>query len=103
MNEALAARAGTRSERRRQHMADRRPLDVDDVVVSKIQDGHVLWIITADPRDRLSLRDRGHDWNVQYAVARGARLASSKGGKLWYTCDGTATLEYLATFPAIAA
>ena len=44
---------------------------------------------------------RGNDWNVQYAVARGARLASGRGGNLWYTSDETATLEYLETFAAI--
>ena len=79
-------------------MADRNALNVDDVVVSKSQDGHLLWIVTADPSDRLSLMQRGNDWNVQYAVARGARLASGRGGDLWYTCDETATLEYLETF-----
>ena len=88
-------------------MVDRSALKLDDVVVSKVQDGHLLWIVTADPRDRLSLMDRGHDWNVQYAVARGARLASRRGGDLWYTSDETATLEYLETFrrnppPAVA-
>ena len=39
-----------------------------------------------------------HDRNVQYAVARGARLASGRGGHFWYASDETATLEYLATF-----
>jgi len=76
-------------------MAGRSALDVDDVVVSKVQDGHLLWIVTADPSDRLSLMQRGNDWNV--TVARGARLASGRGGNLWYTSDETATLEYLAT------
>ena len=79
-------------------MVDRRALKLDDVVVSKVQDGHLLWIVTADPSDRLSLIYRGNDWNVQYAVARGARLASRRGGNLWYTSDETATLEYLETF-----
>ncbi len=79
-------------------MAGRSALDVDDVVVSKVQDGHLLWIVTADPSDRFALMSRGDDWNVQYAVARGARLASSKGGDLWSTADETATLEYLETF-----
>ena len=79
-------------------MAARSALDVDDVVVSKVQDGHLLWIVTPDPSDRLSLMYRGNDWNVQYAVARGARLASGRGGNLWYTSDETATLEYLETF-----
>ncbi|MBI3319339.1 MAG: hypothetical protein HYZ89_01960, partial [Candidatus Omnitrophica bacterium] len=55
-------------------------------------------IVTTDPSARLSLVYRGRDWNVQRAVARGARLASGRGGKLWYTSDETATLEYLETF-----
>jgi len=79
-------------------VTDRSALDVDDVVVSKVQEGHLLWIVTAHPDDRLSLVDRGNHWNVQYAVARGARLASGRGGTLWYTSDETATLEYLETF-----
>ena len=79
-------------------MAGRSALDVNDVVVSKVQDGHLLWIVTADPSDRLSLVYRGLGWNVQYAVARGARLASGRGGSLWYTSDERATLEYLETF-----
>ena len=40
-------------------MAARSALDVDDVVVSKFQDGHLLWIVTPDPSDRLSLSYRG--------------------------------------------
>ena len=79
-------------------MVDRSALKLDDVVVSKVQDGHVLWIVTADPSDRLSLMYRGNDWTVQYAVARGARLADRRGGNLWYTADETATVEYLETF-----
>ena len=79
-------------------MAGRSALDVDDVVVSKVHDGHLLWIVTADPSERLSLMYRGNDWNVQYAVARGAGLASGRGGNLWYTSDETGTLEYLETF-----
>jgi len=79
-------------------MAGRSALDVDDVVVSKVHDGHLLWIVTADPSERLSLMYRENDWNVQYAVARGAGLASGRGGNLWYTSDETGTLEYLETF-----
>ena len=79
-------------------MAARNAFDIDDVVVSKVQNGHLLWIVTPDPSDRLSLMYRGNDWNVQYAVARGARLASARGGNLWYTSDETGTLEYLETF-----
>ena len=79
-------------------MADSSALNIDDVVVSKVQEGHLLLIVTADPADRLSLVYRGHAWSVQYAVARGAGLASRRGGNLWYTSDETATLEYLETF-----
>jgi hypothetical protein len=79
-------------------MANGSALSVDDVVVSKSPDGHVLLIVTADPADRLSLVFRGNAWTVQYAVARGAKLASGKGGNLWYTSDETTTLEYLETF-----
>ena len=43
-------------------MPDRSELNVDDVIVSKVQDGHLLLIVTADPRDRLSLVYRGNDW-----------------------------------------
>ena len=50
-------------------MPDRSALNVDDVIVSTVQDGHLLLIVTADPSDRLSLMYRGNDWNVQYAVA----------------------------------
>jgi hypothetical protein len=64
----------------------------------KVQGGHLLWIVTASPSERLSLMYRGNERNVQYAVARGAGLASGRGGNLWYTSDTTATLEYLETF-----
>ncbi len=73
-------------------------LQLNDVVVSKVDDGHVLLIVTAPPGEWLSLLYRGSDWSVQYAVARGARLASGKGGALWYTSDQAASLEYLETF-----
>jgi hypothetical protein len=79
-------------------MANNNALSVDDVVVSRSRDGHLLLLVTADPADRLSLVFRGTAWTVQYAVARGARLASRKGGNLWYTSDDTTTLEYLETF-----
>ena len=59
-----------------------------------------LLMVTGTRADRLSLVYRGSAWNVQYAVARGARLASGKGGTLWYTADEMATLEYLETFRA---
>jgi hypothetical protein len=78
-------------------MADRHALNVNDVVVSQAHDGHQLFIVTADPSDRLSLLFRGHQWSVPYAVARGARLAGRKGGHLWYTADD-ATFDYLQTF-----
>lgn len=77
------------------HQSD---LKLNDIVVSKVEDGHQLFIVTAMPDDRMSLMYRGDGWNVQYAVARGARLAETRGGDLWYTTDGLATLEYLETF-----
>lgn len=79
-------------------MTDGSALNVDDVVVSKVQDGHLLLIVTTDQANPLSLLYRGHSWSVQYAVARGARLASGRGGHLWYRSDETAPLEYLETF-----
>ena len=79
-------------------MATRSELKLNDVVVSKVEDGHHLLIVTAMPNDQMSLIYRGNGWNVQYAVARGARLAEGKGGDLWYTSDELATLEYLETF-----
>ena len=79
-------------------MASRSALKLNDVVVSKVEDGHHLLIVTAMPNDQMSLIYRGNGWNVQYAVARGARLAEGKGGDLWYISDQLATLEYLETF-----
>jgi hypothetical protein len=79
-------------------MAARSTPGLNDVVVSKVRDGHLLLIVTGTRADRLSLVYRGSAWTVQYAVARGARLASGKGGNLWYTADEMATLEYLETF-----
>jgi hypothetical protein len=79
-------------------MAQRRDLKLNDIIVSKVGDGHHLYIMTAMPDDEMSLMYRGDGWNVQYAVARGARLAESRGGDLWYTSDELATLEYLETF-----
>lgn len=78
-------------------MTDRHALHVNDVVVSKAQDGHQLLIVTADPSDRLSLLFRGHQRTVPYAVARGANLSGRKGGQPWYTADNT-TFDYLETF-----
>jgi hypothetical protein len=69
-----------------------------DIVVSKVENGHHLLIVTALPDEHMSLVYRGDGWTVQYAVARGARLAEGKGGYLWYTSDDLATLEYLETF-----
>ena len=79
-------------------MANRSALKPHDIVVSKVEDGHQLLIVTAMPDDQMSLVYRGDGWNVQYAVARGARLAEVQGGDLWYTSDELATLEYLETF-----
>jgi hypothetical protein len=79
-------------------MADHSAPTLNDVIVSKVRDGHLLLMITGTQADRLSLVYRGQAWNIQYAVARGARLASGKGGNLWYTADEMSTLEYLETF-----
>ena len=79
-------------------MATRDQLKLNDIVVSKVEDGHDLLIVTVMPDDEMSLIYRGAGWKVQYAVARGARLAEVKGGDLWYTSDGLTTLEYLETF-----
>jgi hypothetical protein len=81
-------------------LANRSALKLNDIVVEKVEQGHHLLIVTAMPGDPLSLVYRGDGWNVQYAVARGARLAEAKGGDLWYTSDGLATFEYLETFRA---
>jgi hypothetical protein len=82
-------------------MTTRSTPEFNDVVVSKVSDGHLLLIVTGARGDRLSLVYRGSGWNVQYAVARGAKLASGKGGNLWYTADEMTTLEYLETFRVI--
>ena len=79
-------------------MVTRQALKLNDVVVAKVEDGHDLLIVTVMPEDQPSLIYRGAGWNVQYAVARGARLAEGKGGDLWYTSNDLATLEYLETF-----
>jgi hypothetical protein len=81
-------------------MADRSVLKLNDIVVSQVEDGHHLLIVTSAPDAEMSLVFRGDGWNVQYAVARGARLAAGKGGDLWYTSDALTTLEYLETFRA---
>lgn len=80
-------------------MTDRSVLKLNDIVVSQVEDGHHLLIVSAGP-DELALVYRGDGWNVRYAVAKGARLAAGKGGDLWYTADDLATLEYLETFRA---
>ena len=79
-------------------MAIRSELKLNDIVVSKVEDGHHVLIVTAMPDDPMSLVYRGDGWNVQYAVARGARLAQGRGGNLYYSSDELATLEYLETF-----
>jgi len=66
--------------------------------VSKAEHGYNLLIVTVMPNDPVSLVYRGDGWNIQYAVARGARLAEDKGGDLWYTADALTTVEYLETF-----
>src|SRR5688572_26366580 len=90
----------TQDNVRRLHLANRTNLKLNDIVVSQVEDGHHLLIVTAMPDDEMSLVYRGDGWNVQYAVAKGARLAAGKGGDLWYTADQLSTLEYLETFRA---
>ena len=46
-------------------MATSSSLTVDDVVVSKVEDGYLLLIVTPDPAERMSLLYRGSAWNVQ--------------------------------------
>jgi hypothetical protein len=84
----------------RLRLVNRSALKLNDIVVSRVDGGHDLLIVTAMPDDVMSLVFRGDGWNVQYAVARGARLAAGKGGDLWYTSDQLTTLEYLETFRA---
>ena len=79
---------------------NRSVLKLNDIVVSQVEGGHHLLVVTAMPDDEMSLVFRGDGWTVQYAVARGARLAAGKGGDLWYTSDQLTTLEYLETFRA---
>ena len=79
-------------------VADRSALKVNDIVVSKVEHGYNLSIMTAMSNNPMSLIYRGDGWNLQYAVARGARLAEGKGGDLWYTADDLTTVEYLETF-----
>jgi hypothetical protein len=85
---------------RRLRLVNRSVLKLNDIVVSRVDDGYHLFIVTAMPDDEMSLVYRGDGWNVQYAVAKGARLAAGKGGDLWYTADKLTTLEYLETFRA---
>lgn len=73
---------------------------LNDVIVSKVRDGHLLLVVAGEGTNGMSLVYRGQAWNVQYAVARAAKLVSGKGGSLWYTTDEMATLEYLETFAA---
>jgi hypothetical protein len=78
-------------------MAARSVLKLNDIVVSQVEDGYHLLIVSDGP-DEFSLVYRGDGWSVQYAVAKGARLAAGKGGDLWYTSDHLGTLQYLETF-----
>ena len=79
---------------------NRSALKLNDIVVSRVEDGYQLFVVTARRDEEMSLVYRGDGWNVQYAVAKGARLAAGKGGDLWYTSDELTTLEYLETFRA---
>lgn len=95
-DEETARRTGIR-------LANQSGLKVNDIIVSKTEDGHNLSIVTAMPHDRASLVYRGEGWTVQYAVARGAKLAETHGGDLWYTANEFETLEHLGTFRAARA
>ena len=75
-------------------------LKLNDIVVSRVEEGFHLLVVTSRPDEEISLAYRGDGWNIQYAVARGARLAAGKGGDLWYTADQLTTLEHLETFRA---
>ena len=69
-----------------------------DIVVSKVDGGHHLLKVSAMPDDRMSLLYRGDGWSLQYAVARGAKLAQQQGGDLWYASGNLTEVEYLETF-----
>ena len=69
---------------------------INDVVVSKVAEGHQLLVCAADAQ--FTLLYRGNGWSAHYATARGAKLATRKGGALWYTTDNSGHLEYLETF-----
>ena len=79
-------------------MRKKNTLAFDDVVVSKVEWGHQLLLVCAPPLQRLTLLYDGNSWSPQYATARGAKLATRKGGALWYSSDQTATFAYLETF-----
>ena len=82
-------------------MAARNAFDNDDVVVSKVQNGHLLWIVTPDRSDRLSLMNRENDCDMSSMPWQEAsRLVGGRAASL-YTSDETGTLEYLGTFRAI--
>ena len=72
-------------------------LAINDVVISKVAGGHELLVVDDSPT-ALTLLYRGNGWSPHYASARGAKLATRKGGALWYTNDGATHLEYLETF-----
>lgn len=81
-------------------MRDHSALTLDDVVISRVAEGHQLFVVAAPPAQRLTLLYQGNAWSPQYAAARGAKLAARKGGALWYTTDHADTFEYLETFRA---
>ena len=81
-------------------MHDNSALTLNDVVVSEVDGGHQLFVVSDPPHDRLTLLYQGNAWSAQYATARGAKLATRKGGTLWYTSNDAVTLEYLETFRA---
>ena len=71
---------------------------VNDVVTSRVPDGHDLFVVSGAPDAPVSVLYRGNGWSPQYALARGARLATRKGGALRYTTDNLGSVEYLESF-----
>ena len=71
---------------------------VNDVVISRIPDGHDLFVVSGAPDALVTALYRGNGWSPQYAAVRGAKLATRKGGALRYTTDNLGSVEYLESF-----
>ena len=72
-------------------------LAINDVIVSRVAEGYELLVVRTR-EGHSTLLYRGTGWSSHYATARGAKLATRKGGALWYTTDNAVHLEYLETF-----